>query len=104
MKLLRFFKLVVILGLVLIAAAGWTQAQSRCGLGTIWDDTESGLRMTWTRQGDSNVFKVTGEGTIQKDGVTVIGTYSCTKYKPSSGWKATIKCEATPPAGVKKPD
>jgi hypothetical protein len=34
----------------------------------------------------------TFEGTIQSDGVTVIGTYECTKYKPSSGWRATINC------------
>lgn len=32
------------------------------------------------------------EGTIQSDGVTVIGTYDCTKYKPSSGWRAKINC------------
>jgi len=125
----------MMLGLVLFAIAGWAQAQSRCGLGTKWDVTESGHRMTWTRQGNSNVFSVTGtvngtsftaeqrititgnkvsvdryrasdentctfEGTIQEDGVTVIGTYDCTKYKPSSGWRATISCGETVRCGL----
>jgi hypothetical protein len=102
---------------------------SPCGLGKTWDDTESGYKMTWTRQGETNVFDVTGsvkgkddftpkqtititgsivtverteasdkntctfKGTIQNDGITVIGTYTCTKFRPSSGWQATINCK-----------
>ena len=96
-----------------------------CGLGRVWDDVESGHNQTWTRQGDSNVFKAAGivngekftatqsititgnrvsinryeasdgntctfDGTIE--GGTASGTYHCSKYAPSSGWRATIHC------------
>jgi hypothetical protein len=42
------------------------------------------------KAGDGNTC--TFVGTIQADGIMAEGTYDCTKYKPSSGWRATINC------------
>lgn len=42
------------------------------------------------KAGDGNTCTFTG--TIQSDGITVTGNYDCTKYKPSSGWRAIINC------------
>jgi hypothetical protein len=43
------------------------------------------------KAGDGNTC--TFEGTIQSDGVTVTGSYDCTRFKPSSGWRAVINCD-----------
>jgi hypothetical protein len=96
-----------------------------CGLGEVWNATESGHSMKFTRRGGTNIFIVTGtvngqpfkaeqnifiagnnvtinryqasdgnscnfKGTLQ--GSSASGTYDCTKFKPSSGWSATISC------------
>jgi hypothetical protein len=113
--------------------------QSPCGLGTSWDESESGWTGKWIRRGASNNFDATFtlgggqvksglsiylgyngkvavkrsdasdnvyrvnrcfyDGQLASDGISVSGTYSCTREDGSKtgtyNWSAKINCEGT---------
>jgi hypothetical protein len=96
----------------------WTQNESgfdgrlvRRGDSNVFDATWSGIgvkavltvnvsgnsvSIVRRQSNDGNDCEYTG--TIQPDGITVIGTYTCTKFARNAPWRATIGCDP-PPGG-----